>query len=142
MTEHITRAAFRSRAVADIDAFPYVLKAPLVYASVLLDRVVTVPQGFVTDLYSIPWWLQRALPRDEGHANAAAIVHDCLYRYASAGGLIVTQKMADQVLREAMTAKGLPPWRRWVIYRGLRLFGWIAWEHYRDRDMEHPLGAV
>lgn len=146
--DRITRAAFRSRAVADIDAFPYLLKAPLIYASVLLNAVITVPAGFSTDLYSIPWWLRLALPRDEGHANAAAIIHDYLYRYArvNAGphfiGFAITQKIADQVLREAMEAKQLPAWRRWVIYRGLRLFGWWAWDHYRDLALPHPLDAA
>jgi hypothetical protein len=50
--------------------------------------------------------------------NKAAVVHDYLY---SAG--LVPRDMADAVLREASQATGVPAWRRWLMWAGVRLGG-------------------
>lgn len=130
----ITEAKFLTKAIADIDSFPYILEEPIVYQTIILNCEITVPIGFSTDLYSIPWWLHWALPRDEGHANAAAIVHDDLYRYGMVNGVLITRLQADMILREAMKAKQLAAWRIWVIYRGVRLGGCKPWNDYRKRS--------
>lgn len=138
----VRRAEFLSKAYADIDELPYTLIAPLTYASVVLDQVIRIPAGFKTDLYStyLRWFpfIAYVLPRNEGHANAASIVHDYCYQFGRINGITITQKQADQVLQEAMKVKGLAAWRRVLIYRGLRIGGWKAWDDYRRRDAGQP----
>lgn len=90
------------------------LLAPLVYHSDLIGEVA-VPEGFVTDFASVPRLpLAYMLTGDTAHASA--VVHDYLvgkYEWVAA---------AD-VFREAMTAEGVPAWRRWGMYWAVRLFG-------------------
>jgi hypothetical protein len=94
------------------------LHAPLLYESDLLGYVVTVPEGFETDLASVPriplaWWLTG------GHGNRAAVVHDYLL-----GRPGLTRRTCDQVFREALVASGAPAWRTWLMYAGVRIGAW------------------
>ncbi len=54
------------------------------------------------------------------------MVHDWLY-YAA----LMTRKMADDVLLEAMKLKGMSAWRCYPIYWGVRAGGWAAWNEHR-----------
>lgn len=95
----------------------WVVCAPLVYASLAAARTITVPAGFQTDLASVPrlpvvYWLTG------GTSNKAAVVHDYLY---STG--LVPRAVADAVLREASQVTGVPGWRRWVMWAGVRVGG-------------------
>lgn len=107
----------------------WIVCAPLVFASAVAasapdtERVFTVPAGFQTDLASVPrlpvvYWLTG------GTSNKAAVVHDYLY---STG--LVPRKVADAVLREASAATGVPTWRRWLMWAGVRVGGA---SHYTD----------
>lgn len=81
--------------------------------------VLTVEEGFVTDLASVPWPFRRWFPPDGPWATAAA-GHDRLY----AGG-VVSRRMADLIFLEAMEVLGVPPWRRWLMFLAVRVFGWL-----------------
>jgi hypothetical protein len=86
---------------------------------------VTVPDGFCTDLASIPqvfWSL--GLPRTGRYAYAA-IVHDFLYWTQT-----TTQWVADQILLAAMKDTEVKWITRHIIYDTLRLgFGKVAWDN-------------
>jgi hypothetical protein len=95
---------------------------PLVYRSEVAQQTFTVPAGFRTDLASVPrlplaFWLFGAV------ADEAAVVHDYLYSER-----LVSRKMADEVLAEAMKATGVTWWRRGPMWLGVRLFGGERWE--------------
>lgn len=82
---------------------------------------ISVPAGFVTDFASTPppiWWL---IP-PWGKYGKAAIVHDYLYQTGQR-----TRLEADDIFKEAMTVLGVARWRIEVMYRAVRLFGWLAW---------------
>ena len=82
---------------------------------------IKVPTGFVTDFASSPpqiWWL---IP-PWGKYGKAAIIHDWLYQTG-----LRTRKQADEIFLEGMIILGVTPWRRRLMYRGVRLFGWLAW---------------
>ena len=101
----------------DPDSDDWILTAALVFDSVVLDRIVTVPAGFVTDFASVPrlplaFWLFGAV------AQEAASLHDFLY---STG--LVSRKLADEVFAEASKACGVAAWRRGPMWLGVRLFG-------------------
>lgn len=124
-------AAFKSKLLLDDEnGFPMTLAGPFVYESDLLGLIV-VPEGFGTDLASIPQALWSVLPK-VGKWDRAAVVHDYLYQHGYARvGSPVTRAQADAVLREAMIAGQVAGRRRFEIYWGVRLGGWVAWNKYR-----------
>lgn len=70
----------------------------------------------------------------EGKHRDGAIMHDAAY---AAQGLMVspdgqirweyTRADADRMLNEAMAVRGVPTWKRRVIWSAVRAFGWYAW---------------
>lgn len=111
------------------------------------SRRVRIPAGFKTDFASIPQVLRGVLP-PTGTAKRpygrAAVVHDWLYQkrrisYVDDRGRVFAvtycdRETADNVLREAMEVLGVPGHTRWVIYRGVRVGGWVPWNNYREEE--------
>lgn len=90
------------------------------YSSDLIGQV-DVPQGFVTDLASVPR-LPVAYFLAGGLAHAAAVVHDWLYTTHQ-----TDRATADAVFREACQACGVSAWRAWVMWLGVRAGGASSW---------------
>lgn len=87
--------------------------------------IITVPVGFYTDFASVPrLGVIYALLGDMAHEPA--VIHDWLYYSA-----IKTKEIADSVLLEAMEVIGLPVWRRYPIYWGVKFGGFAAWNKHR-----------
>jgi hypothetical protein len=82
----------------------------------------TVPPGFESDGASLPrrFWRIIGHPFDMNYLREA-IGHDYLYRRQR-----LPRKIADAIFDELLRGR-IAAWRRWGIYHGLRLFGWIAW---------------
>jgi hypothetical protein len=99
----------------------YVTSNPIVYEVANTKKTVVVPKGFVTDLASIPRLFWTLLPRD-GVYMLPAVVHDYLYWTQGC-----SRSEADTVLFLAMKEYEIEPLRRWVIYLGVRAFGFWAW---------------
>jgi hypothetical protein len=103
------------------------LLAPLLYHSDLLNALVFVPEGFVTDMASVPklplMWLLAG-----GTANEAAVIHDWLYTTHSVAGEEVTRSQADAVLREAIPASKDTHAPAFLMWLAVRLGGWLAWD--------------
>ncbi len=98
---------------------------PFRYQSDIAGRTFTVPVGFFTDFASVPRiGIIYAMLGDTAHESA--VVHDWCYFLGK-----LTRKMSDDVLFEAMGVSGIPFWRRWPIYWGVRLGGWYAWDAHR-----------
>lgn len=95
--------------------------APFVYDSDVLNRRITVPEGFETDLGTVPR-LPFAYLLFGGASNEAAVVHDFLYSGQAPG---VTRSQADEVFAEAMKAEGVATWRRGPMWAGVRAVGWL-----------------
>ncbi len=97
------------------------------YQSDIAGMLLTVPIGFFTDFASVPRiGIIYAMLGDTAHEPA--VIHDWLYYSA-----LVPREIADKVLLEAMGVIGLPSWRRWPIYWGVRLGGWYAWNDHRSK---------
>jgi hypothetical protein len=111
----------------DEDDGTFRLAAPLVYTTNVLgdDRTIIVPEGFVTDLYSVPKALQWFVARIQS-STAPAVVHDFLYSTVGDGARF-TRDECDEVLLEAMRDRGISWWDRSRIYAGVRLGGWLPW---------------
>jgi hypothetical protein len=100
----------------------WIVHSALVYQSDVARQTFIVPRGFRTDLASVPrlpivYWLTG------GTSNEAAAIHDFLYSTHE-----VDRATADAVLREASAATGVPAWRRWLMWAGVRCFGGSHWE--------------
>lgn len=123
----ITEAKFltplEDRMAAGVDNGVWTLTNPLIYQSVVAQKVITVPTGFVTDYASVPRIAPIAYALCGGTSVEASVVHDFLYT-----SHIVDREMADAVLREASAASGVPAWRRNIMWLGVRLFGGTHWD--------------
>ena len=88
---------------------------------------IRVPAGFKTDILSAPhplWWV---FPPD-GIYRAAALIHDLLYNAeGNLNGWIYSRAEADGYLLEIMTRLGIPPWKRFLAWAAVRLFGGSHW---------------
>ncbi|MFM0738569.1 DUF1353 domain-containing protein [Paraburkholderia xenovorans] len=93
------------------------LLSPLVYRSDIAGMTLTVPAGFETDFASVPRvFFAFMLVGDTAHEASA--LHDWLYTEHT-----VSRQMADAVLREAARASGVPAWRAWLLWAGVRIGG-------------------
>jgi len=111
----------------DLGPQEYLVTAPLIYRSELLGEDITVPAGFKTDGESDPRWvpLLHSLFGDAG--DCPWVVHDWLYYIGTYG-----RKVSDEVGLEAVkTIPGIPAWREYGIYYGLRIGGFVAWNEHR-----------
>lgn len=121
--------------IRDIDGTKWKVLSPLIYEteSDVFGQGgashLCVPAGFITDFASIPRAFWRILP-PSGKYNKAAVVHDYLYSTQ-----MVTQEIADLIFHEAMGVLAVPSWKRWTMYRALRMFGWVAWnKHKKEKE--------
>lgn len=87
------------------------------------DIIITVPEGFRTDLASIPQIASVIVPK-VGKYNKGAVIHDFLYQMVREGKFDRT--IADAVFYEIMKVSGVRFTQRMLIYLILRLFGWSA----------------
>jgi hypothetical protein len=97
------------------------ITSPLVYQSDLAMQAFTVPVGFPTDLASVPR-IPIIFDALGATANAPAALHDYLYT-----SHLTTRSMADAILREASASVGIPAWRSWMMWSGVRVFGSKYW---------------
>lgn len=87
------------------------------------NNIIVASKGFVTDFASVPRLFWMVIPKWGRYGNAA-VIHDWLYWNQSEK---IDRKKADSILLEAMTVLNVSKWRKTIIYRTVKLFGWIAW---------------
>jgi len=89
---------------------------------------ITVKEGATTDGASIPKILKFMFAQlSNPKISVPAAIHDQLY--ATHGGGTFTQKQSDMIFKEALLVAGVIPYKAKLMYRGLRLFGFIAWNN-------------
>ena len=96
---------------------------PFRYYSAILDRMIEVEPGFLTDYASVPRVpVAYLLFGDTSHKSA--VIHDWLFHHHE----VCDEATANKVLLEAMKAEGIPAWRRAGIYAGVCIGGLPSWE--------------
>lgn len=95
----------------------------IVYESEALKTKVSIPQGFETDLASVPR-LPFMYMLFGGRATAASIVHDYLYREG-----VLPRSVADSVFKEAMGDTGVSWVTKWPMYLAVRLAGSFSYKN-------------
>ena len=95
--------------------------------------LITVPDGFLFDLASIPriFW---SLIAPFELSITAPLLHDFLYHFRGnppAGSVTPSRRYsrvdADRLFRRVMEIEGVPGWRRTLAYLAVRAFGWLGW---------------
>jgi len=107
---------------------------PFTYRYRRLGRkfTLTVPAGFETDFASIPQPFHVIISK-LGRHNKAAVIHDAIYQGAhklqSSLGypMVFTRRQADLIFLDGMEDLGVPVWKRYVMYFGVRLGGFFSW---------------
>lgn len=105
-------------------ALPQTYKWRLGVPYEVLDEVlgkVHVPEGFITDLGSIPRLFWSLVP-PFGPGTPAYLVHDWLYAKQGCKRIQV-----DDCLLRLLTALKVDYFSRYAIYWNVRTFGWFAW---------------
>jgi uncharacterized protein DUF1353 len=116
----------------------WLVLSPFHFQSEILNRVVVVPAGFMTDFNSVPRPLWSILPPHEN--PEAGVVHDWLYKYNGC-----TKNQADRVHREVFEVidrvhpDKAPRWKRVAMYTGLVLGGSRTWNRYRREQIAREL---
>lgn len=83
--------------------------------------IYSVPNGFITDLASVPRVMWACYSPNDARTIPAAILHDYLYR----SNLPVTRKEADDIFYRCLIAGGTPKRTASKYYMGVRAFGWL-----------------
>lgn len=111
----------------------WTLLADFSYRSDTLEKIVTVPEGFVTDFASVPripfaYWFAG------GKGDKAAVIHDYLYSIGAAHPGSIDRTTADAVLREAMLASGYNSALAWGFYQAVRAGGASHWSAENNKQ--------
>jgi hypothetical protein len=79
-----------------------------------------VPEGFPTDLATIPWPVTVFLPQD-GPYKASAVFHDFLLEEMYAGRLDISRTKASRLFYLSLRYEKIPLVKSLVLYSGVRL---------------------
>ena len=91
-------------------------------------KEIIIPAGTVSDGASTPRIFWRTLP-PFGPYWRPALMHDYLYQ----SGMFVRSK-CDSLFHEAMISCGVGKFKACIIWFGVRLGGWIAYNNYRKKE--------
>lgn len=89
---------------------------------------ITVPEGFWTDLASVPRIFWSIFPPYDPRYAAAAVLHDFLRRWGRDNDGVwerFDEGTADAIFYEALKILGLPKWKAIIMYLAVRIAG--AW---------------
>jgi hypothetical protein len=114
----------------------WTLLADFSYRSDLLGRVLTVPQGFVTDFASVPR-LPFVYLAAGGKGDKAAVIHDWAYSTQ-----FCDRATADKLLREAMLACGYSEFSANAFYVAVRSFGESHWDKPNNDQPQQVQAAM
>lgn len=108
-----------------VDGNNWIVCAPLIYQSKLLNGIVVVPTGSDTDLASIPWIFRLILPKS-GKYNPDAVLHDSGYRGNLENRMRVKinliKELCDKLFLEAMEVSGVGEKTRNIMYKAVDIF--------------------
>ncbi len=83
--------------------------------------IITVPEGFITDLASIPRVFWSILSPIDEYVKAA-VLHDWLYHTG-----LYSKTRTELIFKEAMQVLNTPKWKINSVYSAVYLFGHYRW---------------
>lgn len=100
------------------------LTHPFVYKNLPIH--ITVPTKFQSDGASIPKFAYSIIGAPwGGRYTYAAVVHDYGYKVQTR-----TRKQVDRIFLEGMKIQRVNRFKRWLMYRCVRMAGWIPWRNF------------
>lgn len=102
------------------------LTKSLRYYSEEFDKWTEVPVGFQSDFASIPL-IARVFINRNGKSRAPAVIHDYIYKRHTA-----SRDVADKIFLEAMKSANVSLITRTLMYRAVRVAGWLFYEKNKD----------
>lgn len=104
------------------DGNKWKLSQPLSYSSASFSTIV--PEGFKTDLASIPRIVRPLIPVHGKHTRAA-VLHDYLYVSQKIQGEWIKRSHADRAFYNAMLELGVNRFKARIMWGAVRSGGWI-----------------
>jgi hypothetical protein len=104
-------------------------------------QVIEIPVGFITDFASIPVPWRNIISPTHAKLSRPAVLHDFSY----AVGFRDSRLICDSLLWQGMVTEGAHPIMREVVYAGVRIGGWVAWNRYREQsslELQKCLGGL
>lgn len=109
----------------------YKLKNNLIYLSEGYGGMYSVPAGFNTDFASIPRILRSLVPQDSRQAEPATL-HDYFYTRGTKYNYM-TRGLCDLLFLEALKANKIGLLKRYAMFLGVRLGGWVGFRKNNKR---------
>ena len=94
-------------------------------------QCVTIPEGFWTDLASIPPVFRSVISPLDKHLKAA-ILHDYLYYMQRISIFKLNRKEVDVIFLNGMVTCNVGWLKRKTMYYAVRSFGWLPWNKYKN----------
>lgn len=95
---------------------------------------ITVPEGFIFDCFSIPFFVRWLLPKVQKRGNQSAALHDWLYEWKGilpegsfTGKGVYTREECDAIFKEALEVQNVNWIKRNTMHKAVRAGGWIPW---------------
>jgi len=86
------------------------------------SRLICIPEGFKTDLSSVPFFLRWKFDRFKTSTISPAIIHDYMYRCVD-----YSRKYADEVFYDALINEGASHYTASLYYYAVRVFGGFSY---------------
>ena len=104
-------------------------------------EVVEIPAGFISDFASIPPIMRSFISPTHVKISRPAWLHD----FAYATNYRDSRRISDDLIMCGMMVEGASRVLREVVYAGVRIGGWVAWDRYRRRswlELQKSLGGL
>lgn len=83
---------------------------------------IFIPKWTETDLGSVPKWARILVDKDDPNFLIPFLVHDTIYETQ-----IYSRAIADQLLYDLASELWAKWYKKTLVYRAVRLWGWLTW---------------
>ncbi|PGH21080.1 hypothetical protein RN96_08585 [Fusobacterium polymorphum] len=97
------------------------------YSYKVNNRIIEVPENFITDLASTPKILWNIFEPAGENYTRSSLIHDYLYS-KDCKYIDISRKEADQIFLEIMKERGVPFWKRYLMFIAVRVFGGLFFQ--------------
>jgi len=87
---------------------------------------IVVEAGYITDLSSVPKLFWFWYPPASSYGRKPSVIHDYIYSRLYHE---YSKSYADRLFYEGLKAMGMPNWKAYIAYCGVRWFGKGGWDN-------------
>jgi len=110
-----------------VDSIEHELLVKLPYSHLLYTPYISINDGCITIKEGYAWDGPSGPTIDTTDFLKGSLIHDALYQLMREKYLPGHyRKLADKELEKICIKQGMPKWRVWYVYYGVRWFGWYA----------------